>query len=156
MHEQSTAMMQDFVDRYARGRSVVDVGACDVNGTFRPMFEAFDYTGIDIAAGPNVDRVVDSYDFGAEQYDMVISGSTMEHVQDLHAWRDAVIRACKPGGRICVIAPHTWDEHRHPVDCWRILPDGMRWLFRELVILECDKGATDTRLIAYRNLAEFP
>ena len=25
--------------------------------------------------------------------------------------------------------PTSWVEHRHPVDCWRILPDGIKFLF---------------------------
>jgi len=154
MHEQSIAMMQRFVNKYARGTTVVDVGSCDVNGTFRPMFCDYAYTGIDTVSGPNVDRVVDPYDYGSEQYDMVISGSTMEHVYDLHAWRDAVIALCKPGGLFCIIAPHTAGVHAHPVDCWRILPDGMQWLFQAMKILRCDLGEFDTCLVARKPLDE--
>lgn len=156
MHEQSIRLMQDFVARYAgavleqhAGRpSVADVGSLDVNGTFRPMLEGFAYTGLDIAAGPNVDRVVDLYDYGPEQYDVVISGSTMEHVEDLHAWAGEVMGICKAGGLVCIIAPHTCPEHHYPIDCWRVFPHGMRWLFRELEILECRADELDTVLIA--------
>jgi hypothetical protein len=38
------------------------------------------------------------------------------------------------------------------VDCWRIFPDGMKFLFRNTEILECYTGATDTCLIARKAL----
>jgi SAM-dependent methyltransferase len=156
VHQASIEIMRGFVDRYVSPPcSVVDVGSCESVGripckptTFRPLFDGCQYEGIDIEPGPNVDRVVLPYDYGLEVYDVVISGSTMEHVEDLHAWSKEVLRICKPGGLLCIIAPHTWDEHPHPVDCWRILPDGMRWLFRDADILDCGKGDTDTYIIA--------
>ena len=36
-----------------------------------------------------------------------------------------IARISKPGGTICVIAPYSWGYHAHPIDCWRIYPDGM-------------------------------
>ena len=41
-----------------------------------------------------------------------------------------MVRVLKPEGLICIIAPRGFKEHRHPVDCWRFLPDGMRALAR--------------------------
>jgi hypothetical protein len=108
------------------------------------------YTGIDIVPGPNVDRVVQHYDFGPEQYDVVISGSCMEHVEDIFAWARALMATCRVGGMICVTAPHTWPHHRHPVDCWRIFPDGMRFAFRELKIFECELNDWETWLYAIK------
>jgi hypothetical protein len=37
-----------------------------------------------------------------------------------------IARILKPGGRMCMIAPYSWGYHEHPVDCWRIYPEGMR------------------------------
>ena len=37
---------------------------------------------------------------------------------------DQIAFAMKPGGKAILIAPTTPIIHRHPVDCWRILPDG--------------------------------
>lgn len=37
---------------------VLDVGSFDVNGTYRDIFsQKYDYTGLDMCAGPNVDVV---------------------------------------------------------------------------------------------------
>lgn len=149
MHESSMNLMAQFVSQYVKAPcSVADVGSYDVNGTYRHLFENCSYIGLDIEAGPNVDRVVKKYDFGDTQFDVVISGQCMEHVEDLHRWRDAVVRILRPGGLLCVIAPHAWPYHPHPKDCWRIFPDAMRWLFSELDILDCGMGAVDTRLVA--------
>jgi hypothetical protein len=140
--------MTEFVIKHVLpGMKVAEIGAYNVNGTFRPLFAHCHYVGLDIVAGPNVDRVVAQYDFGKDEFDAVVSGSTMEHVEDIYAWAQAVVALAVPGGLVCVIAPHTWGEHKHPLDCWRILPDGMRWLFvKKLGVaeLECRAGETDT------------
>lgn len=154
MHQESYAAVADFVYRFARpGMRVADVGAFDVNGTFRPLFGGFEYVGIDMTPGPNVDRVVDPYDFGDGGFNIVVSGNSMEHVEDLRRWAAACLALLVPGGFLCITVPHGtsgFTEHRHPVDCWRVWPDGMRWLFRDMEILECRTDARDTVMIARR------
>lgn len=143
--------MKSFVSKYVKkGNKVADVGSLNLNGSFKPLFEECDYFGLDIEEGPNVDIKVERYNFGNRSFDVVISGNTLEHVEDTRKWANEIIRICKKGGLICVIAPNKWEEHRFPIDCWRILPDGMRWLFREQKILECDMVDTDTFIIARR------
>jgi SAM-dependent methyltransferase len=155
MHPSSMQLMRMFVERYVSPSpelKVADIGSYDVNGTYRELFSGCDYTGLDITPGPNVDRVVEEYSFGDEQFDVVISGQTLEHVYDLYRWRTAAIRILQPGGLLCVIAPHTFGQHRFPVDCWRIFPDGMRWLFSELDIIECSMNECDTYLVGKKNV----
>jgi SAM-dependent methyltransferase len=152
MHQASYELMRAFAAQYViTPARVADVGAYDVNGTFRPLFAHCEYVGIDLAAGPNIDRVVTADNFGEGGFDVVISGSCMEHVFDLHEWANQCVGLAKPGGLLCIVAPHTWHEHRFPVDCWRVFPDGMRWLFRDLEIIECRADVTDTILIARRH-----
>jgi SAM-dependent methyltransferase len=132
---------------------VADVGSYDVNGSFRAIFAHCEYVGLDIVPGPNVDRVVQPDYFGTDVFDVVVSGSCMEHVQNLHAWADQCVAITKPGGMLCIIVPHGMSgapEHRHPVDCWRVWPDGMRWLFSDLEILDCRADRVDTVMIARR------
>lgn len=157
MHDASFQMLKYFTARYAmpwfrkeqRRLTVADVGAYDVNGTFRDLFapECFTYTGLDVQTGPNVDRVVEHYNFGQELFDIVISGNTVEHVEDMYRWKEEFVRICKPGGLVCITAPHSFPEHKYPIDCWRIFPDGMKWLFRDLELLDCRLGVTDTLFI---------
>lgn len=154
MHKSSYEAMKKFRDDYLclisddylcliSGLSVLDVGSMDVNGSYRNLFkDYFNYTGLDISPGPNVDVVgfPGCWPIAKESYDVVVSGQCMEHVQNLHAWIKEVARVLKTGGLACLIAPWTFKQHRYPVDCWRILPDGMRYLMKEvagLSVLEC-------------------
>lgn len=113
--------------------NVLDVGSLDVNGSYRDMVNAhgWTYTGLDMRKGRNVDIVAEPYSYPIEDgtYDVVISGSTMEHVEAVWLWLPELIRVLKPGGHLVVYTHWKFVEHRYPVDCWRILPDGMRFLF---------------------------
>lgn len=120
---------------------VLDVGSYDVNGTYRPLVESlgWGYVGLDVAKGPNVDIVAsDPYRFpiGDGAYDVVISGSTMEHVEAIWLWVPELVRVLRPGGLLAIVTHWQFPEHRYPVDCWRIMADGMRYLFDQTGQLE--------------------
>ena len=88
--------------------------------------------GLDTIAGPNVDVVTQdpfAFPFDDDQFDIVLSGSTMEHVTAIWRWVPELVRVLKPGGLLAIHTHWRFPEHRFPVDCWRILPDGMRYLF---------------------------
>ena len=38
---------------------------------------------------------------------------------------EEIARVLKPGGKVCIIAPNGFEEHRYPVDCYRFFSDGM-------------------------------
>jgi SAM-dependent methyltransferase len=123
------------------GLRVLDVGSLDVNGTYRPLVEGrgWQYTGLDAREGPNVDIVAVNpfvYPFIDGHFDLVISGSTMEHVTAIWEWVDELARLVKPGGTLIIITHHAFPLHRYPVDCWRIMPDGMAYLFERAGLLE--------------------
>lgn len=111
---------------------IADIGSMDVNGSYRPLFSKpkWSYTGLDIAAGSNVDVVLDGHyewkNVKASAFDVIISGSTLEHTKYPWLVMSQIARILKPGGRMCMIAPYSWGYHEHPVDCWRIYPEGMR------------------------------
>lgn len=114
--------------------NVLDVGSYDVNGTYRPLVEQLghQYTGLDCGPGPNVDIVAANpyqYPIPDDSYDLVISGSTMEHVEAIWRWVPELVRVLRPGGMLAIVTHWQFQEHRYPVDCWRIMPDGMRYLF---------------------------
>lgn len=133
MHANSMTLMAKFVKDYLDaepGQTVLDVGSYNVNGTYRELLDGHHYTGGDIEDGPNVDAVFPGlYDFGIRLYDVVISGQCLEHVEDTKEWIRAVDSVLKPDGLVCIIAPNSIHEHKFPIDCWRIYPDGMKWLF---------------------------
>lgn len=141
MHKSSILRMKWFVDQYAsklprKEVRVLDVGSYDVNGSYKHLFAdaKYLYTGMDIAAGPNVDIVqTNPYDWSAiptESFDVVISGQAFEHIEFFWITMSEMTRVLKKDGLICVIAPNGFKEHRYPVDCWRFFSDGMLSLAR--------------------------
>ena len=135
-------LMEMFVREYIKDENlyVLDVGSKDVNGTFKPLFTGHRYVGLDIIPGPNVDVVTEElycYPFDDETFDIVVSGSTIEHVPDMFSWIKEIARITKRGGLVCIIGPsvHKY-QHRYPLDCWRIYPDGMVFLLRGMAQLD--------------------
>lgn len=125
--------MLDLLRRVARpGLRALDVGSLDVNGTYRPLVERFgmEYVGIDSEPGPNVDRVTSAYalpdDLG--EFDIVLSGQTLEHLTLPLLAAEEMKRVCRVGGWVILVVPFVCAEHRYPIDCWRFLPDGLRFL----------------------------
>lgn len=136
MHKESYELMNEMLGHVSGGNSlnVLDVGSYNVNGTFRPLVEnrGWRYTGVDTIAGPNVDVVTVNpflFPFDDGTFDVVISGSTMEHVTAIWEWLPELVRVLRPGGFLAIHTHWKFPEHRYPVDCWRIMPDGMRYLF---------------------------
>lgn len=134
MHDASLTEMTRILARWPGGANLLDVGSYDVNGTYRPLVErkGWQYTGLDVCVGPNVDIVSpDPYHFPLADaaYDIVISGSTMEHVQAIWLWVPELVRVLRPGGMLAIITHTNYPYHRYPVDCWRVMPDGARYLF---------------------------
>jgi len=106
-----------------------------------------------------VDIVLDGpYDWGIRDgFDVVVSGQTLEHVEDVPRWIRCFDGVLKPNGLVCVIAPWRWRIHRYPLDCWRILPDGMRFLLGKVcgfTVLECYVADDDCVGIARKNRLE--
>ena len=115
--------------------SILEIGSQNVNGSYRPIFENpnWDYTGVDMVPGPGVDFVLQTpYDWAEEletnSYDVVISGSVLEHIEFPWITMIEIARVMKPGGLTCHIAPSAGFEHRFPVDCYRYYPDGFKAL----------------------------
>lgn|SRR3990167_7263824 len=142
MHPSSLLQAQKFIDNYldqSANLLIADVGSYDVNGTYRPLFDKpnWDYVGIDIIGGPNVDIIVPSDDpWLYNNFDVVISGQCLEHVAKPWLWIKQVASLGKPGSIFWITAPNTWGFHEYPIDCWRVWPDGMKALFDEAG-LEC-------------------
>ncbi len=137
MHQSSMDKMQRFceqlvVPEYA-GKTIriLDIGSQDINGSYRVFFDrdGWSYVGVDMAAGKNVDIVLDNpyawKEIEAETFDVVISGQALEHIEFPWLTMLEIARVLKPGGLCCLLAPSNGYEHRYPVDCYRFYPDGM-------------------------------
>lgn len=140
-------MMRYFRDRYLsemRGCTVLDVGARSSKRqrTYRRLFSGYSYFGMDVIPGRNVDIV--GFENVAGVFDVVISGQAMEHVRRPWEWLTRLRTYFSTF--ICIIAPNTWKEHRHPIDTYRYFPDGMRDLFdyAGIVAVEIRRSGQDT------------
>jgi len=152
MHYVSLHRMGKFVRKYlnkSKKLKILEVGSLDVHKprkklVFRRYFKNpnWEFIGLDIVSGVNVDVVSKypyKYPFPDNCFDVVISGNTLEHVEDLHKIVKEMARVSK--NLVCIIVPNTHPYHVYPIDCWRIFPDGMRFLLEEIAkleILECE------------------
>ena len=134
MHDSAFNHMYDFKMKYLGkdfSGKVVDVGSRDINGSFKSLFEKCDYLGIDIVPGDNVDLVLkNQYDWKeieSNSVDVVISGSTLEHIEDDRAVMHEIARILKPKGLTCIIVPSKGHKHCLP-DYRRYQIDDMRML----------------------------
>lgn len=95
-----------------------------------------------LSAGPNVDVVLeDAYhwkELADASVDVLVSGQTLEHIEFPWMTMTEIARILRPGGVACLIAPASGPEHRYPVDCWRIYPDGMRALAKHAGLTEIE------------------
>ena len=114
-----------------RPLNVLDVGSLNVNGTYRDFFPSpqCNYTGLDMAPGPNVDIVPATpykwKELGTDNFDIVISGQVLEHAEFFWVTVGEMVRVTRLGGLICIIVPNGFAEHRYPVDCYRFFTDGV-------------------------------
>ena len=113
MHATSFAMMEAFRPHIPEGARVLDVGGADVNGTYKPLFADCDYGSLDFDGS---DIVVDGYDW------------PIEHDPWFWVTMRNMARVLRRGGVVVLIVPSAGGVHRHPVDCYRFLPDAMKAL----------------------------
>ncbi len=166
MHASSFEKIRAFRDTYLKASpgavlSVLDIGsmAHKAQDTYRPLFDGplYEFTGLDIAEGPNVDLVPEDVFHWAEvpdrSVDVVISGQTFEHNPYFWITLAEVARVLVPGGLAAIVAPGSGAVHRYPFDCWRFYPDA--WpaacAFVGLDLLEyaMEDRPSDTRMTGF-------
>lgn len=144
-YDKMTAFRRDYLEaRRDDSLVILDLGSQDINGSYRPLFAQppWRYIGVDVAEAKNVDVVLhDPYDWhelAPSSADVIVAGQTFEHTEYVWETMRQIARTLKPSGLCCIIVPSSGHEHRYPVDCWRIYPDGLRALahYANLEILE--------------------
>ena len=81
MEAMARFVAEDLADRRGHALAVLDVGAMDVNGSYRQLFDdpAWSYTGLDAESGDGVDVVLPQpYDWSTLRngsYDVIVSGA---------------------------------------------------------------------------------
>lgn len=79
------------------------------------------------------------YPIKDDQYDIVFASMVAEHTPMIWRWMTELVRVCKPGGYIIIIAPFVGNKHGK-LDCWRILPQGLEALanYAGVEIVHCE------------------
>lgn len=120
------------------GKRILEVGSRNINGSIRPVLMAKgaeEYIGIDMIPGAGVDyccnasRAVEW--FGEASFDLVVSSSCLEHVENIMAAVHNIKLVCRPGGLIVLAVPDVWPKHDYPGDYWRISMGAMADLFAD-------------------------
>ena len=146
MHPSSLEKLVAVRDIYGRtdaprkdGRlRILDIGSMsyELQDSYRPLFseDDYEYIGLDLAEGPNVDIVPkDPYswsEIASESFDLVISGQTFEHNPFFWITFAEIARVLKVHGIAAITAPSQGPVHRYPYDCWRFYPDSWAALTR--------------------------
>ena len=157
---------------------VLDIGGVDYNGTIDEFLnnKLYDKTILDIDDKMHPDIVpLDIYHWNENQdasYDLVISISTLCHIDYPWLTIQEMCRVCKSGGLVCIITPSMRYDGNYPRACWAINKDGLIALanWGNLKVLdasvagipdvsaseEWDYPLDDAMLIAFKEGETFP
>ena len=125
MHYSSLVKMAQFaMEHDQEGKTVIDIGSLDINGTYRDLFPRSTYIGVDKVKGPNVDVIMDSKEWEElSNVDIVISGQTLEHVADIPKLMTSIFNVLKTDGLLIICGnekegtrAHWQGYHKH--DLW--------------------------------------
>lgn len=138
-----------------RGRNTVEIGACEVNGSLRPILESYapaSYVGVDIAEGVGVDIVCDAERvlerLEKERFDIVISTEVIEHTRDWKRVISNMKNLCAPEGTILITTRSLgFHYHAYPHDFWRYETEDMREIFSDCEIVSLAKDPGEPRRI---------
>jgi SAM-dependent methyltransferase len=131
-----------------RGKSVLEVGAFDVNGSFRGFvtkMKPASYLGVDIVEGPCVDELCDACAlvdrFGENAFDVVISTEMLEHVEK---WQLAISNLKRVTRKLIVLTTRSPGFPYHMTyDYWRFTPFNMTEIFADFQIDAVERDRTD-------------
>ena len=114
-----------------RGKTVLEAGALDVNGSVRPHVESLgpaSYTGTDMRPGPRVDVTADAADLPSlfAPVDVVISTEMLEHAADWQAAVRGLVGVMWDGGLLVLTTRSAgFPLHGYPEDHWRYSVEAM-------------------------------
>lgn len=127
----ATARFESDYVRPNAGRTLIVGSRLYVDKEDRRALYA-DALGVDMLAGPGVDRVLDLEqdlpdDLG--QFDHVECMSVLEHARRPWLLAANIERLMKPGATIFFTIPFIWRVHAYPSDYWRMTPEAVKVIF---------------------------
>lgn len=132
MRDEVREWVQGIVAEYQPQPSVLEVGACNINGTIRDLLPQEGYVALDKRPGAGVDVICDicetEYwgDFGT-----VVCVEALEHIERPWVALPAMRRALRRGGLFIGTWCFRYDLHDEPEDYWRATPAGFRLLLED-------------------------
>lgn len=78
---------------------VLDIGSLDINGNNRYLFTNYEYIGLDIGEGKNVDIVCRGHEYNDDKlFDVIVSSECFEHDEFWELTIKNAIKLLKPNG----------------------------------------------------------
>lgn len=104
-----TVFVKSLFPDYFVGKRVLDVGAGDINGNNRYLFENCEYDGNDVVQAANVTIVSKTKDlqFADATFDTIVSTECFEHDPEYKQSFENIYRMLKPGGLLCFTCAST-------------------------------------------------
>ncbi len=127
------------------GKSVLEAGSCDVNGSVRPRTESFNpesYLGVDAYEGKRVDAVVnfETPNLHFSRTRVLISTEMLEHAFD---WQTVIfnMKDCLHRGGLLFLTTRSFGMpyHPYPVDYWRFSIEDIKAIFSDFEILNIEE-----------------
>jgi len=157
------------------GKSVLEVGSQNINGTIRDLFEGGSFVGIDISETMDVDLVIpgEIAQFPDNSFDVVVTTECLEHANKWQEVLQNIIRQLKPGGSLIMTFAHPGrsahgtldsDSYSSPytLDYYKNLSPGMILdkfptftKYFSKYEFSYDGGNFDTYFIGFRNDVNF-
>lgn len=125
-------MVEATVQTFRMPGPVVEIGSYHVPGqaeliNLRELFAGQSYVGVDMRAGPGVDRVenVERMTMNSRSAGTVLALSTLEHVRRFWLGVSELKRIIRPDGVLLLSTPFHFRIHNHPSDYWRFTPEAL-------------------------------
>lgn len=152
MHPSSRENMKKVRDKYlsylTKESIILDVGGRGLKGdrSYRSLFEGrfSQYFVADIAKGLGVTHVMPgpyTLPFKDNTVDLVVSGQTLEHVDNPFKSVAEMKRVVKPGCYLVLIAPSAGPRH-DAQDCWRFMDDSWKAIAKDVGLILVDQWIT--------------
>jgi len=110
-HPSQHAFCRSVIDskpEWKSGVLVLDIGSLDINGNNRGLFDPpFNYTGVDVAPGPNVDVVCLGHEYKGGPFDVVLSTECLEHDPHAMVTMRNMHNLLRPGGLLLITCATT-------------------------------------------------
>lgn len=112
---------------------IIDLGAGGNAAWYRGLFKNEIYKTLDIVQNKDnsIDYIADIHNLeklAPNSFGVVLLLDTLEHLAFPHLAFKESSRILKIGGMFICTTVAAWEQHNHPVDYWRFLPDGLVFL----------------------------